>query len=88
MTEPQAGTRPARSAHVLVGSRGSSVSPPVLALRLISQVRLCADELLALIEWAGFEVVESGLRTCNYTLDTHSMLRPIFRSLYFVARKK
>ena len=51
------------------------------------QTRLCGDELLLIIERAGFELLETRMIRCNYTSDAASMLQAAFQSIYFVARK-
>ena len=57
----------------------------------LGRMRLCADELLMLIQRFGFELIEArtdeDLVECAYTQDRLSMLQHRFHCLYFVARK-
>ena len=50
--------------------------------------KLCADELLQLVEASGFEVLERGTRECRYCDDPLSMAAATYRCLEFVARKR
>jgi carnosine N-methyltransferase len=52
-------------------------------------LRLCADEVIRLVESSGFDVMESKLDDpCTYTQDPQSLLQIGFSCLYFVARLK
>ena len=57
--------------------RGASIAP-----------RLCADELLLLVERSGFELVETADHACSYSQDPHSMCVSRYTCLFFCARKR
>ena len=49
--------------------------------------KLCADELISLIEAMGFEILEKSERTTTYCDDPQAMSRNEYTSLFFVARR-
>ena len=51
------------------------------------QTRLCADEIILVIQRHGFEMLEARMQECPYTLDTDSMFVSVFNCIFFVARK-
>ena len=49
--------------------------------------KLCADELISLVEAMGFEILEKSERTTTYCDDPQAMSRNEYTSLFFVARR-
>lgn len=50
--------------------------------------RLCADELLLLVERSGFELVETADRACSYSQDPRSMCVSRYNCLFFCVRRR
>lgn len=54
---------------------------------IVGAPKLCADELLLLVEASGFEVCERRMVVCTYCTDPLAMCRSEFTCLHFVARR-